>query len=251
MKFEADGIILKRIKASDGSNIISIFTKEKGKLIAGSTIAEKGRAKSNLSMKPFTYGRYDIYKGRNSYILNRADILQSFYSLGEDVDKYMNSSYILEFTDKVLMEEMPMPRLFRILIDTLILIEKRKQRYATLVLAYELKVLKELGYMPNLSECTICQSRVELECLNVEQGGLICKNCIEETQFEDTTSLIYMEDLGIIDIIKYFLNSPISSFEKLAIDGEKVEIIRKIIDGLIGVHLDIGDIKSKPFISMN
>lgn len=249
MKFEADGIILKKIKASDGSNIISIFTKEKGKLIAGSTIAEKGRTKSNLSVKPFTYGRYDIYKGRNSYILNRAEILQSFYSLGEDVDKYMNSSYILEFTDKALMEEMPMPKLFRILIETLRLIEKRKKKYATLVLAYELKVLKELGYMPNLSECIICQSKENLEYFDVIQGGCICRNCVEKSKFTGNTSLIYVKDLGIIDIIKYFLNSPISSFEKLAIDVGKAEIIRKIVDGLVENHLEIGDIKSKPFIS--
>ena len=69
---------------------------------AGTSIGEKGRSRSSLALRPFTYGRYELYKNRESYNINSAEVLKSYYRIGEDVDKYMNGAYVLEFTEKIL-----------------------------------------------------------------------------------------------------------------------------------------------------
>ena len=38
----------------------------------------------------------DRFKGRESYNLNRGQVIKSYYGIGEDLDKYMAASYVLE-----------------------------------------------------------------------------------------------------------------------------------------------------------
>ena len=104
---DTEGIVLKQVKTAYGRRMILLFSQKYGKISVGTSINEKGRNKSALALRPFTYGKYDLFKNRDSFNLNNASVLKSYYKIGEDVDKYMNSSYILEFTEKVLQEGQP------------------------------------------------------------------------------------------------------------------------------------------------
>ncbi len=107
MLTDTEGIVLRQIKTSYNRRMILLFSKKYGKISAGTSIQEKGRGKSSLALRPFTYGRYELFKNRDSYNINSADVLKSYYAIGEDVDKYMNGAYVLEFTEHVLSEGVP------------------------------------------------------------------------------------------------------------------------------------------------
>ncbi len=47
--------------------MVLLFSKKFGKISVGSNINEKGRSKSALAMRPFTLGRYEIYKKGDFY----------------------------------------------------------------------------------------------------------------------------------------------------------------------------------------
>ena len=200
-------------------------------------------------MRSFTYGKYELYKNRDNFNLNGAETIKSFYKIGEDVDKYMNASYVLEFTEKLLPENIPQPRLFNLLIDFLVELEKRKKKYGTLVIGYELKAIKELGYMPELDRCVNCGSENNLFFLDVENGGLLCRNCASKLISANNDTLIYEVGLGIIDILKYFIRNPLRNLEKIALEPEVLKKLRQIINNYIKYHLEIGDLKSEGFLS--
>ena len=96
---DTEGLVLRQVKAVNGRRMIVILTKRYGKISAGTSISEGGKNKTALALRPFTYGRYELFKGRDTYSINGAETLQSFYAIGEDVDKYMAASYALELTD--------------------------------------------------------------------------------------------------------------------------------------------------------
>ena len=98
MRVETEGLVLKQVNTVNNRKILVLFTKKFGKISAGTNLGEGGKRKSNLGIRPFTHGRYDIYSNRDSYNVIRAETIKSYYSFGEDVDKYMNVSYLLEFT---------------------------------------------------------------------------------------------------------------------------------------------------------
>lgn len=247
----SEGIILKQIKTVNGRRMIEIFSKTYGKISAGTGITEKSRGKSSLAIRPFTHGKYELYKNGDRFNINGGETIKSFYSLGEDIDKYMYASYVLEFTEKLLPENMPCQKVFVLLCDFLEELEKRKKKYDTLLIAYEIKALKELGYMPNLKKCHKCGKIEELSFFDVKEGCVYCNTCGTDKINLHKDSLIYLTNLSIINILKYFSDNPFSSFRKIALKDDMAVKIKKLLKDFIDYHLDIGELKSGYFLSDN
>lgn len=247
MYTESEGIILRQIKAANGRRMVVLFSKKYGKISAGSNISEKGKSRAALAMRPFTFGRYDLFRNRDSSNINRAEVIRSFYRIGENVDKYMCASYVLEFTDKLLMEEHPAPRLFDLLIDFFSLLEERKSKYETLVSAYQVKAMDLLGFAPQLERCVLCGDEDISGGFSVRDGGVICKACSKKIPAVQNVSLIFPIDIGTISILKYFLTHSLRSLEKIGLEDELQMRIRMLLRRCTEYHLGVSGLKSESF----
>lgn len=228
--------------------MILLFSKKYGKISAGTSIAEKGRNKNSLALRPFTYGRYELFKNRESYNINSAEVIKSYYKIGEDVDKYMNGAYVLEFTERVLSEDIPAPGIFNLLIDFFDLLETRNRGIGTLVLAYQTKVFKYSGVMPELDRCVICGEKKPAAKFSIKEGGIICGDCIQNMQNLQSHTLIYDVKFGILDILKYFITNPLKKLENLALKEDAGKLLQKIIREYAAYYLDASDLKSEKLI---
>lgn len=250
---DTEGIILRQIKAAYGRRMVLLFSKKYGKISAGTSISEKGRNKSALAMRPFTYGRYELFKNRDSYNINGAEVLKSFYKIGEDVDKYMNSSYVLEFTEKVLIEEQPSQAMFSLILDFFRVMENRQKSHGTLVLGYEVKTLKIMGVLPQMDRCIACNEPCSKEnppvYLSIRDGGVICKNCGSRLEISDNDTLIYPVSFGIVDILKYFADNSLKNFENLALEEKVQKKLQAMIRQYAAYHLDISELKSESLLA--
>lgn len=245
---DTEGIVLRQIRASYGRRMILLFSKKFGKISAGTGIGERGKSKSSLALRPFTYGRYELFKGRDSYNINSAEALRSYYAIGEDVDKYMNGAYVLEFTEKVLAEGVPAPGIFNLLIDFFDILEKRERGIGTLVLAYQTKVLKYSGVLPVLDRCAMCGEKKDPFKFSVEEGGVICSQCSQKIENSQSHTLIYDIEFGIVDILKYFTAHSLKKLESLALREDAGKLLQRILRDYAAYYLDASDIKSEKLV---
>ena len=211
MYTDTEGIILKQIKIASGRRMIVLLSEKYGMISAGTSIPEKGRNKSSLALKPFTRGRYELYKNRDSYNINGAETIQSFYSIGEDIDKYMAASYVLELTEKMLPEDESMPGMYRLLRDFLVLLSERKNEFDTPVIAYQIKAL-------------------------AMQGLALSQNPLMNGESDDK-----------INIVKYIEDHPMSGLEGLSVSEELRQPLSSYIKQYIYDNLGIGNLKSEMF----
>ncbi len=211
MYTDTEGIILKQIKIAGGRRMIVLLSEKYGMISAGTSIPEKGKNKSSLALRPFTRGRYELYKNRDSYNINAAETLQSFYSIGEDIDKYMAASYVLELTEKMLPEDESMPAMYRLLKDFLGLLAERKSEFDTPVIAYQIKAL-------------------------AMQGLAMSQNPLLNGKSDDK-----------INIVKYIEQHPMSGLEGLSISEELRTPLSSYIKKYISDNLGIGNLKSEMF----
>lgn len=237
------GIILKQIRLMNDRRMLLMFSEEKGKISVSASNGSFGKSKSSLAYKPFTLGRYDLYKGRDLYYINRADTLKSFFSIGEDIDKYLYASYVLEFTEKLLPEETPSPPLFSLLTDFFSILEKRPGEYLFLVRAYQIKAIGCCGYMPQLEVCAVCGNKTESGSFSLQAGGVVCENCIQDI------GLILQVGSDIIEKIKYIASTPLKKIGNLYLDPASLEAISELIKQYMAYHMDIRDLKSEAFLS--
>lgn len=245
MYIDSQGIVLRQIKTQESRTMLLVFTEKYGKLSVGTNLTNRGKNKSSFALKPFTFGMYHIFKGRNYYNLDRAETLQSFYGIGEDIDKYMAASYVLELTEKVIPEEIPQPGIFKLLMEFIVELEKRKAHHLTLELAYEIKLLRLLGTFPELNRCTTCGDSKNPEFFSVENGGIMCSNCHEKIKSEAIESLIFPINFDIVKVLNYFTSNSLSTFKKIALEDRTANYLQKIIRSYISYHLDIKKLKSE------
>lgn len=248
MYTDTKGIVFRQIKTVNGRRMVLLFSEKFGKISAGTGINEKGRGKSALAMRPFTCGRYELYKTRNSCHINSAEVIRSFYGVGEDVEKYMFSSYVLEFTEKLLPEEAPAPQIFQLILDCFDVMERRKKKYLTLILAYQIKALQLSGSMPEMQRCVLCGAKEDLAALHVKEGGLICAPCLRKSEQGTNDTLIFPVNFGIVDVFRYFMGNPFKSFEHLALDEELLARLNNMVKSYVDYHLDIRGLKSESFL---
>ena len=248
MLFETEGIILRQVKTMNNVRMLKIFTKEFGKISAGTSITEKGKSKSALAIRPFTMGIYQVNKRRDLYYVQAAETIKNYYKLGEDVDKFMYASYALELADKVFEENQPSQQFFQLLIDYLQMLEARSKKFDTLLLAFQIKMLDIIGQAPQVESCVICGSEKSPFFFSVPEGGLICADCYNNPSRDFNVSLIYPIDEGIINVLKYFMNIPIINLEKMVLDKEISLELRARVKEFISYHLDLSEFKSERFL---
>lgn len=252
-----EGVVLRLTEAAGSRGVVHIFTREFGKLSAGvwrSALHPKAKKKagSPLAFRPFTLGNYQLTEGRGMWSVNGAETERSFYGLGEDLDRYACASYVLELTDRILPEMVPQPVLFDLLKEFLSLMEKRKQAYLTLVLAFELKAIACLGAAPDLGgRCVNCGAALTEEEIkksphfSIPGGGLICGDCLDRLRRQGRDELIYSPGFDIVSVINYISASPLSAFEKLALGGRQADELQRIVRKYLAYHLDVDRLKSE------
>ena len=78
---------------------------------------------------------------------------------------------------------------------------------------------------------------------SVKDGGMICRNCANKTN----DALIYETKFDIVNILKYFMKTPLSGFEKIALDEVAAKALQDILRAYMSYYLDIGTLKSESF----
>lgn len=93
------GIILKQSPVGEYDRRISLLTKERGKVSAFAKGARKPGSRLAAATNPFSFGRFRLYEGRNSYTLSEADIQNYFEELRTDYIGACYGMYFAEVTD--------------------------------------------------------------------------------------------------------------------------------------------------------
>ncbi len=245
MLLETEGLVLRRRNIVNERKMLILLTEKYGKLSVGTNINLKSKSKTALPLSPFTISRFEIYKKGEFYNISKAETKESYFSIGEDIDKYIAGSSILELTDKVIDEGENQRDVYKLLVEFLQEISFRKSDFKTLTIAYKIKLLKLLGYMPNLANCGTCGRKDNLEKLSVSEGTVICKECYNKNNEEDSSSsLIFNTSFDILNIIIFFENKPLSAFRELRLDEKKEKTIDKILGDYYKCHLGIDNMKS-------
>lgn len=251
MVTDTDGIILRQTKLPGDRRMLVILTRRFGKISAGTSIKMNGKNKSALALRVFTHGKYEIFHGRSSFNINAAETLESYYKIGEDVDKYMYASYVLEFTEKMLQEEQQAEPVLDMLIDCLKLLQARRSKIESLVVMYQWKLVDMCGYMPSLRGCARCgrsENEVSPGGFSVADGGIICPDCIKSGAVN--MRLLYPVKFDIIKILEFIRVHDMKTLGKLALKEDVSAYLTEILKEYVSYHLDINKLKSESYLKI-
>ncbi|TCT27010.1 DNA replication and repair protein RecO [Melghiribacillus thermohalophilus] len=233
-----NGIVLKTRDYGETHKIITLFTKERGKIGAIARGAKKPRSRMAAVTQPFVYGTYLVQVSKNLGNLQQGEIIDSFRYIREDIVKTAYAAYLSELTDRLLESHSPDVMLWEQLLHTL---ERMSDEPDVLTMMYELKVFERGGFAPELSRCVSCGSSRGIQSFSVIEGGFLCSKC----NFHDPDAIDL--DQKLIQILRYLRYLNVERVGQISIKPENRKMLRRILDDYYdrygGYHL-----KSRRFI---
>lgn len=174
------GINIKSIKVGEADKILTLFTKEFGKISCLAKGARRPISKFGGRLELFSFNDYLLATGRSLYIASQVETIESFYKLREEEYPLKAASFIVKLTNASTEIEQKNPALFDLLLDMLHLL-KGGLSPNTLKLVFELKLMDIEGFFPYLEGCVKCKRMITKEpdkvTFNLSLGGLICSAC--------------------------------------------------------------------------
>jgi len=119
MLYKTEGIVLKSTEFEEADKIVTIYTKNYGKISAIAKGVRKTKSKFGSSLEILTHSIFLIYKGRNIDIVSQTEILESFFSTSKEVIKFAFAVNCVEVVNKLTEEREINIGLFNLLKEVL------------------------------------------------------------------------------------------------------------------------------------
>lgn len=169
-------IVLGGVNIKEKDKLLTLFTLEKGKMSVSMKGVRGDKAKLKSYKDVFTFGEFVIEEGKYSSIVTAVDVIDNFYSLTKDIEKYYEACAIVDIVSKVSTEE-PNPQLFIEFIKTLKTLCYTEVKKYYVINKFLLSVLSSMGYRFLSEKCMECNASLESKYLNLQVGEIVCPKC--------------------------------------------------------------------------
>ena len=244
--FATEAVVLRRTDFGEAHRILTLFTPTYGKVRAIAKGVRKTQSRLAGHLEPFMRTQLLLATGRDLAIVTQAEGRERLDALRQDVWHATGAWYLAELIDRFLEDDDPHPRLYAHFIGTLRRLDAGAATHETtrswLALRYfELRLLGELGYKPNLHTCVNCDTplRPVENGYSAEAGGALCPNCLQHASRRIS--------LPALKVLRLLQTTEWEALPRLRLEASLQSEIEAILQGTLRYHLD-RDLKSWPFL---
>lgn len=206
MRTNTDGLILKEQNIGEKDKLVTVLTRRNGLVRAFVRGAKSFKNRKNSATGMFCYSKLSLYKNKDSYIIDEAEPLETFFGLREDLEKISLAQYFSEIAISLVQEEEPAEEYLRLILNSLHFLSKGTLPVEQVKAITELRIMCIAGFMPNLIACERCgEYETNTMYFDVGDGLLYCENCISSTA-------LFQLDIGLVKALRHIA---FSDFEKI------------------------------------
>lgn len=173
-------IVLARRNFRENDQVISLFTREKGKITALARGVKKIVSKNSAFLEPFFFVEAEVLPGREVRHLTKATGVKSYRNIRADFRKSVIAGKAAVFIDRLVQDDQNEPAIFSLLERWLNFIDENNTgtgHYFGLIV----RLFKILGYEPVLNKCVFCKKPAPPAATRLffspAGGGLACLAC--------------------------------------------------------------------------
>lgn len=152
-----NGIVIKQRSFGENDKFADILT-ENGIIEIPVKGVKKINSKNSCSAQLFAYSRFCIDERNGRKFLNSAEPIHIFYGLRDNLEKLSLASYFADLLKYCITEETRNDNILRLFLNTLYFLEKNLKSCMFLKSVFELRLVSEIGLMPDILACRNCGS---------------------------------------------------------------------------------------------
>lgn len=230
-----EGIVLKERSVGEQDKFIDILTKESGVLEISVKGAKKINGRSGSSTQLLAYSRFCIDK-RGSYLyLNSAEPIHIFYGLRSSLTKISLASYFADVMRSCIKPEAQNGDIMRLMLNCLHYLETGEREEKLLKAIFELRLMSEIGYMPDIVACRSCGVFEPEELFFcISDGGFFCADC-----FENRTASDYLKvKLPVLSAVRHIVLTDFNRLFNFRVSESTLQSLAELAEQYMLTHLE-------------
>ncbi len=176
--YKAEGVVLGRRNLGEADRVLTLFTREFGRLQAKARAVRKTTSRLAGRLEPFTHARFLLARGRSVDVVAQVEVVAGHAALREDLRRLSYAWLVAELTTHLVPEAEPHPEVFGLLLAALRLLEDSDPAASTAW--YGLQLFRSLGYAPATHRCPGCGRPASRDRWSPLLGGFCCVRCAAE-----------------------------------------------------------------------
>lgn len=152
------GMVMKVGAVGDYDKRLVILTREQGRITAFARGARRPGSQLMAVSRPFVFGNFCLFPGRDAYSLNSAEITNYFTELAGNVEAACYASYFMEFADYYARENIDGTEMLLLLYQSLRALMKPALPNSLVQLVFELRMMVANGEYTEHPELPVCDS---------------------------------------------------------------------------------------------
>lgn len=234
---KALALVLRVIEFSETSCVVTLFTREFGKVRALAKGARrlKGPFESALDLLARCRIVFLRKSSESLDLLTEAKLERRFRAADRDLSSLYAGYYVAELLNELTDDADPHPELFDVAVATLSGLASGGAPVPALILRFEMMALRMLGHLPSLDACVDCGAaapktgRVAFGLLG---GGVLCTRCRPGKRH------VVSIQAGSLRVMQHFADPHSQTWRKLEIDrslrGELRGVVNQYLCHLLG-----------------
>jgi DNA repair protein RecO (recombination protein O) len=189
------GVVLRSWKLGEADRIVSILTRDNGKVRAVAKGVRKPSSRFGARLEPTCHLAVQLYRGRGDLdTVTQVETIDRFPTLRTDLDRWARASAMLEAVEQMTLEREPNEPVFDMLVRALRTLTTSAS--PLVVAGFFLKLLALEGFEPVVDVCVSCGSDDALVAFDVGSGGTVCGACRRGTSLDPEALELLQAILG-------------------------------------------------------
>ncbi len=241
--YRAEALVLKSVPLGEADLLVTLFSREAGKVRAVAKGARRSTARLVGHVEPLTVTRLALSRGRSLDVISQAETLENFTSLKTNLTAVTRGLQVAELVDGFGPEASPNEPLYQLALATLAAIGQSPDDELPL-LHFQLHLLAVSGLMPELFNCVECRREIEPDRhrYSADGGGVFCPECTPDQAGLRPLSL------RALKVLRLLARNHLGHLPTLHLDPSLAQELKAILTGTVQYWLD-KEIRTNSFLN--
>ncbi len=232
--YQTEAIIIRKTKLREADNILTLYTPDLGKIQGIARGVRRTKAKLAGHLELLTHSQVSLARGRNLDTITGSQTINSFLPLKSDLWLTSYALYAIELVNQFTAEHVENRPLFQLLLETMHNLCQPNDNELTLRY-FELHLLSEVGYRPQLQQCVACRSPLKpaVNSFSPGAGGILCPDCRQRHDH-----LTHPLSVNALKVLRLIQTSAYSTVSRLKMNPPLSQELESVMKGYIKYLLE-------------
>jgi DNA repair protein RecO (recombination protein O) len=177
--YRDEAIILRTQKLGEADRIITLLTREHGRVRGVAKGVRRTMSKFGARLEPGSHVDIQLHKGRTFDTITQVEAINNYgEALTEDYQRWTIASAILETAERFTSQEYePALQEFQLVVGGMKALAENRYDASLILDAFLLRSLAIGGYAPSTSTCSRCEKPGPHRYFSLVGGGSVCMDC--------------------------------------------------------------------------